>query len=109
MTLSGLSEGKEFLLNLNDNATIVDAFVATDKYIYEHPEESVFPIFNGYIHNYLQLFWNLEENKIYSDVGLMPYGPDEKGDLRKFMPLRDDTEFDLYPNSVIELQLDPGC
>ena len=39
----------------------------------------------------------------------MPYGPDENGDLRKFMPLRDNIEFNLYPNSIIDLQPDPGC
>ena len=39
----------------------------------------------------------------------MPYAPDEEGNLRKFMPIRDNINFVLYPNSVIDLQPDSGC
>ena len=57
----------------------------------------------------MQLVWNPEINKIYEDIGLSAYGPDEHGNLRKFMPLREDIEFSLYPNSVIDIQPDSGC
>jgi hypothetical protein len=109
MTLSKLSKGKDFIVSVKDNATFVEALAMVDKYIFQHPEESIFPIFDGYIHNYLQLVWNPEENKIYEDVGLMPYGPNDDGNLRKFMPLRDDIDFNLFADSVIDLQPDSGC
>ena len=109
LPLSGLSKGKDFVVFVKDNATFVEALAMVDKFIFEHPEESIFPIFNGYIHNYLQLFWDPEEHKIYDDVGMMPYGPDEDGNLRKFMALRDDIDFNLYADSVIDLQPDSGC
>ena len=109
LTLSGLSKGKEFVVSVKDDAIFIEALAMVDKYIYKNPEESIFPIFDGYIHNYLQLFWNPEENTIYDDVGLFPYGPDENGDLREFMPLRDNIDFNLYPDSVIDLQPDSGC
>ncbi|HUW89226.1 MAG TPA: hypothetical protein VMV43_01765 [Candidatus Nanopelagicaceae bacterium] len=107
--LTGLAKGKNFTIELNDDANIVQGLAMIDNYIFEHPEESIFPIFKNYIHNYLQLVWNPEINKIYEDIGLSAYGPDEHGNLRKFMPLRDDIEFNLYPNSVIDIQPDSGC
>jgi len=106
---SGLQQGKEFTIQVKDNANFVEALALVDKYIFENPNESIFPIFKGYIHNYLQLFWNPEENAIYDDIGIMPYSPDEEGNLTKFMPLRDDINFILYPDSVIDLQPDSGC
>ncbi|MFX1442832.1 MAG: hypothetical protein ACFFHV_05410 [Promethearchaeota archaeon] len=109
MTLSGLSKGKDFVVFVKDNATFVEALAMVDKFVFENPKESIFPIFDGYIHNYLQLFWDPEENKIYDDVGLMPYGLDDEGNLRKFMPLRDNIGFNLYADSVIDLQPDSGC
>ena len=107
--VSGLQEGKEFIVHIKDDATFVEALALVDKYIFENPKESIFPIFDGYIHNYLQLFWNPEDNTIYNDIGLMPYGPDKEGKLRKFMPLRDNIDFILYPDSIIDLQPDSGC
>ncbi len=80
-----------------------------DKHIFEHPEESIFPIFDGYIHNYLQLFINIEEEYIYEDVGVSPYAPDEQGVMRKFNPIRDDLYFNLYHETKLDLQMDVGC
>jgi len=94
---------------LKDNANIIEGLAKVDKYIFEHPEESIFPIFDDYIHNYLQLVWNPKINEIYEDIGLSAYGPDEEGILRRFMPLREDIEFSLYPNSVVDIQPDSGC
>ena len=107
--LSGLSKGKDFIVNVEDDATFIQALAMVDKYVFDHPEESIFPIFEGYIHNYLQLIWNPEENVIYEDIGLSPYGPDKNGIMRRFMPLRDNIEFNLYPDSVIDIQPDAGC
>ena len=105
----GLQKGKEYTVQVKDDATFIEALAIVDKYIFENPRESIFPIFEGYIYNYLQLFWDPKHNIIYDDVGIMPYGADEDGNLRKFMPLRDDINFILYPNSVIDLQPDSGC
>lgn len=105
----GLSKGKKFIVCVDDDATFVEALASVDKQDMNHPEGSIFPIFDGYIHNYLQLFWNPRENKIYEDVGINAYGPDEEGILKEFIPLRDNIDFNIYPNSVIGLQPDPGC
>ena len=94
---------------MNDNATFIEALAMVDKIALENPKDSIFPLFDGYIHNYLHLFWDPEENKVYDDVGIFAYGPDENGNLREFMPIRDDINFNLYPDSVIDLQPDPGC
>ena len=107
--LTGLSKGKEFNVNVEDDATFIQALAMVDKYVFDHPEESIFPIFKGYIHNYLQLIWNPEENVIYEDIGLSPYGPDRDGIMRRFMPLRDNIEFNLYRDSIIDIQPDSGC
>ena len=107
--IKNLQKGKTFLVNVKDNATFVEALAMVDKQVFENPEDSIFSLYDGYIHNYLQLFWNPELNIIYEDIGLMPYGPDENGNLRKFMPLRDNIEFSLYPDSIIDLQPDSGC
>ena len=101
---SGLSQGKTFKLNVKDDANLVETLAAIDKYIKGHPKETIFPIFEDYIHNYLQLIWNPKNNKIYDDIGIMAYGPN-----RQFMPLHDDPDYSLIPNSEIAIQLDPGC
>ena len=107
--LKGLSQGKKFMVNVKDDATVVDALARVDKYVLEHPTESIFPLYEGYIHNYLQLFVNLEDDVIYDDVGIFPYAPDEQGVMRIFNPIREDLYFNLYPNTIIDLQQDVGC
>jgi len=69
----------------------------------------IFPLYEGYIHSYLQLFVNLEEDSIYDDVGVYAYAPDKHGIMQKFNPIRENIEFNLYPDSVIQLQPDVGC
>jgi len=107
--LKGLQEGKKFIVEVEDTANIVDLLALIDKQITDNPKESVFPLYDGYIQNYLQLFVNLENDTIYEDVGISAYGPDEEGTLRDFHPIRDDLYFNLYPGSVIDLQPDAGC
>jgi hypothetical protein len=80
-----------------------------DKIEAEHSDNRIFPLHDGYIHNYLQLFVNLDDETIYDDVGLSPYAPDEQGLYRKFNPIRDDIKFNIFPDTVIELQQDVGC
>jgi len=104
MPYSGLSKGKTFEVNVKDEANIVETLAKIDEYIQNHPKETIFPIFEDYIYNYLQLIWNPKNNKIYNDIGIMAYGPN-----RQFMPLHDDTDYCLIPNSEIDIQLDPGC
>ena len=79
-----------------------------DKQEIEDPK-CIFPINEGFIHNYLQLLVNIEEKYIYDDVGIYAYGPDENGLMRKFIPIRDNIEFNVYPDSEIQLQPDVGC
>jgi len=107
--LTGLEQGKTFNLELDDDADIIKALAKIDKYIHDHPRESIFPIYEDYIYYYLQLVWNPKKDKIYEDIGLYAYGPDENGNLRKFMPLRENIHFNLYPDSVIDIQPDSGC
>jgi len=63
-----------------------------------NPEKSIFPLFKGLINSYLQLIWDAEDNKIYEDCGVDAYGPN-----KEFIPLRENIEFNLYPNSNITI------
>jgi len=107
--LKGLQSGKEYEFEIKDDANFIEALALIDKMERESSEKKIFPLHDGYIHNYLQLFVNLEEGTIYEDVGLSPYAPDEHGLYRKFNPIRDDIKFNLFPDTIIELQQDVGC
>jgi hypothetical protein len=107
--IQGLQKGKKFTVQVDDNATIIEALAMVDKLDRENPHESIFPIYDGYIHNYLQLFINLEDEYVYDDVGLNAYGPDKDGIMRRFNPIRENVGFNLYPDSLIQLQPDVGC
>ncbi|MFX0073112.1 MAG: hypothetical protein ACFFAO_18695 [Candidatus Hermodarchaeota archaeon] len=104
-----LQKGKKYTVEIKDDASFLETLAMVDKQELENRETSIFPINDGYIHNYMQLFVNLEENYIYEDVGLTAYGPDENGLMRKFNPIRENIEFNVYPNSEIKLQPDVGC
>ncbi len=93
-----LSKGLNYIVDIQDNGTIIDAISNIDKKIMTNPEQSIFPLFKGLIHSYLQLIWDAEENKIYEDCGVDAYGPN-----KEFIPLRDNIEFNLYPNSTITI------
>jgi len=93
-----LSKGLEYTPSINDNGTLVDALSAIDRIVYSDSEKSIFPIYKGLIHSYLQLIWDSEENKIYDDCAVNAYGPN-----RAFMPLQEDINFNLYPKSEITI------
>lgn len=93
-----LSNGLEYSISIDDDGTIEDALSALDKQVYENPESSIFPIYKGLIQSYLQLIWDAEEDIIYEDCAVNAYGPN-----RKFMPLQDDIDFNLYPDSEITI------
>ncbi len=93
-----LSNGLDYDLNVGDNGSIIDVLSILDKKIYESMEDSIFPIYKGLIHSYLQLIWDAEENTIYEDCAVDAYGPN-----KEFMPLREDINFNLYPNSEITI------
>ena len=80
-----------------------------DKEEKENSSKCIFPLYEGYIHNYLQLFVNIEDELIYDDVGLSPYAPDDEGFFRKFNPIRENLYFNIFPDTIIELQQDVGC
>ena len=50
-----LSKGLNYIVDIQDNGTIIDAISNIDKKIMTNPEQSIFPLFKGLIHNYLQL------------------------------------------------------
>lgn len=93
-----LSNGLEFNLNIEDNGTIIDVLSTLDKRVYENSEKSIFPIYKGLIHSYLQLIWDAEENVIYDDCAVNAYGPN-----KEFMPLHENINFNLYPNSELTI------
>ena len=93
-----LSKGLNYTVNIQDNGTIIDAISNIDKKMMTNPEQSIFPLFKGLIHSYLQLIWDAEENKIYEDCGVDAYGPN-----KEFIPLRENIESILYPNSTITI------
>jgi len=85
-----------YTINIQDDGTIIDAISNIDKKMIINPEKSIFPLYKGLIHCYLQLIWNVEENNIYEDCGVDAYGPN-----KEFIPLRENIEFNLYSNSNI--------
>jgi len=85
-----------YTINIQDDGTIIDAISNIDKKMMTNPEKSIFPLYKGLIHCYLQLIWNAEENNIYEDCGVDAYGPN-----KEFIPLRENIEFNLYSNSNI--------
>jgi len=93
-----LSNGLEYILSIDDKGSIVDLLSTLDKQIYENPEDSIFPIYKGLIHSYLQLTWDAEENVIYEDCAVNAYGPN-----KEFMPLHENINLSLYPNSEVTL------
>ena len=107
--IKGLQSGKDYDLEIKDEANFIETLALVDKMESESLENKIFPIHEGYIHNYLQLFVNLDDETIYEDVGLSPYAPDDQGLYRKFNPIREDIKFNLYPDTIIELQQDVGC
>jgi len=93
-----LSKGLEYNPSINDDGTVVDALSTIDREAYSDTEKSIFPIYKGLIHSYLQLIWDSEENKIYDDCAVNAYGPN-----REFMNLQDDINTILYPNSNLTI------
>jgi len=109
LPIKRLQDGKKYDVVLRDNGTFLEALALVDKKEMEAPEGSIFPINEGYIHNYMQLLVNFGENTLYQDVGISAYGPNEEGKFNRFNPIRDNIEFNLYPDSIIQLQPDVGC
>lgn len=93
-----LSNGIEYDIIVKDDGTIVDALGAIDKIVLENPEKSIFPLYKGLIRSYLQLIWDPQKNVIYEDCAINAYGPN-----KEFIPLRENIEFNLYPDSEITL------
>ena len=71
---------------------------AIDRKLLNNPKLSPFPLYKGLIKSYLQLIWDPQKNAIYEDCASNAYGPN-----KEFMPLLDDVDFNLYPNSDITL------
>jgi len=93
-----LSNGLDYNLNIVEKGSIIDVLSTLDKQIYDNPEKSIFPIYKGLIQSFVQLIWDAEENVIYEDCALNAYGPH-----KEFMPLHDDINFNLYPDSEITI------
>ncbi len=93
-----LTKGLENEIIINENGSIIDALSTLDKFSYENPEKSIFPIYKGLIYSYLQLIWDAEENIIYEDCAVNAYGPN-----KEFMPIHEDINFSLYPDSEITI------
>lgn len=102
--VKGLSNGKEYEIEINDDANFIQIMAILDKYVFEHPEESPLPIYEGYIHSFLQLFWDPRINEIYDDCAVQAYGPN-----KAFVPLRESIESNLQTVNDILLQVDYGC
>ena len=92
------SKGVTHTVEVEDNGSIIDVLSIIDKKLIEHPERSVFPLYKGLIHSYLQLIWDAEGNKIYEDCGIDAHGPN-----KEYMPLRDNINFALFPNSEMTI------
>ena len=95
-----LIKGLAYSVQVEDTASIIDVLSALDKEMINNPEKSIFPLYKGTIYSFLQLIWDVEENKIYEDCGIDVYGPN-----KEFMPLSSDVNFNLYPNSNIVISV----
>ena len=93
-----LSNGLEKDIIISDNGSVIDLLTNLDKMTYENPNSSIFPIYKGLIHSFLQLIWDAENNVIYEDCAVNAYGPN-----KEFMPLHEDINFNLYPDSEITI------
>lgn len=94
---------------MEDDTTFVEALALVDKIVFSHPEESIFPIYDNRIHNYFHLFIDLQNDRIYEDVAVTAYAPNEQGERTKFNPIGEDIEFNLFPDTAIYLQPNAGC
>lgn len=97
MPINGIGRNKEFVIDVEDDAILVEALAKIDKYIFENFEESHFTRKDGYIRSYLQLFWNPEKNSIYEDINI--FASSGKG----MMPIKSNIEFNIYNDSEISL------
>ncbi len=95
-----LSNGLDYEIDIKNDGTIIDALGTIDKEFYEHPENSIFPMYKGLIKSYLQLIWDPQENRIYEDCAVNAYGPN-----KEFIPLQEDINFNLYPDSDITISV----
>jgi len=94
---NGIKKNKEFVVMVNDDATFTEALAMVDKQIFQKPHQSPFSKNHIFIKCYLQLFWNPDENSIYSDVNIFAASP------RGFIPLKENLDFNLYDDSEISL------
>ena len=93
-----LSNGIEYEVSIKEEGTIIEALAAIDRRLLNNSKLSPFPLYKGLIKSYLQLIWDPQNNVIYEDCASNAYGPN-----KEFMPLLDDVNFNLYPNSDITL------
>ena len=107
--LKGLQQGKEFTVHVKDDASFLETLAMVDKQDKERPEESIFPIYEDYIHNYLQLFWDPRENVLYDDCGISAYAPDEEGLMRNFQPVSENPDYNIADGTYVYLEPDAGC
>ena len=93
-----LGNGVDYEVSIEEEGTIIEALAAIDRQLFNNPKLSPFPLYKGLIKSYLQLIWDPIKNGIYEDCASNAYGPN-----KEFMPLLDDVNFSLYPNSDITL------
>ena len=99
MPINGEAINKEFIVKVKDDAIFAEALAMVDDYILNHPDESHFIEHkeNSFIRCYLQLFWNPQENIIYSDINLFA------GSVRGITPIESNINFNLYPDCEISM------
>ena len=93
-----LANGIEYEVSIEEEDSIIEALAAIDRQLLNNPKLSPFPLYKGLIKSYLQLIWDPQKNAIYEDCASNAYGPN-----KEFMPLLDDVNFNLFPNSDITL------
>ena len=100
--INGVAVNKEFIVNVKDDAIFAEALAMVDSFILTHPDKSHFIEHkeNSFIRCYLQLFWNPQENNIYSDINLFA------GSVRGIMPIESNMNFNLYPDCEISMTSD---
>ena len=84
---------------MKDDAIFAEALAMVDKYVFDNPEISHFADHphDSFIKSYLQLFFNPEEEEIYSDINMFA------ASSRGYMPIGENLNFNLYNDSEISL------
>jgi hypothetical protein len=96
------------IVEISDNGDLIEAIAAFDRKFFDHSKEN--PISRQKIldereaKSLLHMLWNPRQNALYPNIGLEARGPQ-----MKWIPLKDNMDLTLPPDSSIIITVDAGC